>query len=465
MTPPAEVVSINHFILFGISVMRCKSFILSLFIFLAVVSSPARADLTPAILAPSSDVKDIISHFRAEMSALIAQAGGEARVTLMRAFQLSDQLIQSLTTAYADSVNLTFGALDKQQQKAFSDTLSAINEMGKAVRDPVGKGLQLGNTFAAITADVFSWTKKPMVIAYSPSYVAPSSISDTVRIAISGVRLHATGVAAPKLRIKNTDFAPSELTDVSIGFVVPRTVFSEPTKGTGFETGTLTIFRPSGSWIGGQPEQIYFSFLFTVLPNQLGSYTVNTIAIEKKKEEKLLKTEPLSATKNGGGGDVTKECYPPESGYVFDLLRVKTIEDKHTAYKDDDTSPGTNFGKVQIDEGVKTEKKICISVSATTGCTECGAHTEGHLEAWMVRTVDEEKPLTDGPNLLKWEEDPQPIRLKDQAISQIITVRLFDEITRRLPATSRQSLQFLTIEPDPRNNVVFLAPQREWNAR
>ncbi|MBR0868660.1 hypothetical protein ACVIWV_008651 [Bradyrhizobium diazoefficiens] len=191
-------------------------------VFSPAVGGPAKADLTPAILAPTSDVKDIISHFRAEMSALIAQAGGEARVTLMRAFQLSDQLIQSLTTAYADSVKLTFSQLDSQQQKAFGDTLNAINEMNQAVRDPINKGLQLGNTFAAITADVFSWTKKPMVIAYSPSYVAPASISDTVRISISGVRLHAADVAAPKLRMKGLDFTPSEVTDVSLGFLVPR---------------------------------------------------------------------------------------------------------------------------------------------------------------------------------------------------------------------------------------------------
>jgi len=112
-----------------------------------VTTGPVRADLTPAILGNKSDVKDIISHFRAEMSALIAQAGGEARVTLLRAFQLSDQLVQSLTAAYGDSVKLTFGELDQQQQKFFSDTLNAINELGQATRGPIDKGLTLGNTF------------------------------------------------------------------------------------------------------------------------------------------------------------------------------------------------------------------------------------------------------------------------------------------------------------------------------
>src|SRR3954470_16759552 len=96
------------------------TFVLFLFI---LIPWSAKADLTPAILGTKSDVKDIISHFRAEMSALIAQAGGEARLTLMRAFQLSDQLVQSLSTAYGDSLRVTFGELDAQQQKAFSDTL------------------------------------------------------------------------------------------------------------------------------------------------------------------------------------------------------------------------------------------------------------------------------------------------------------------------------------------------------
>ncbi|MEY9697737.1 hypothetical protein ABIF50_003207 [Bradyrhizobium diazoefficiens] len=83
---------------------------------------------------------------------------------------------------------------------------------------------------------------------------------------------------------------------------------------------------------------------------------------------------------------------------MFDLLRVKLVEDKHTAYKDNDTSPGTNYGGINWKDGVKTERNICIEVSAATGCTECGGHTEGHLEAWMVRTVDEEKTFAEGPS-------------------------------------------------------------------
>jgi hypothetical protein len=286
---------------------------LHFFLCLSFTASPAKADLPLAMLGSKSDVKEIISHFRAEMASLIAQAGGEARVTLMRAFQLSDQLVQSLTVAYGDSVKLTFGELDKQQQKAFSDTLNAINEMGQAIRDPVDQALKLGNKFAAITADVLSWTKKPIITAYGPAFVAPAFISDKVRVAIAGVRLHAAGVAPPKLKIKGAEFSPEEFNDVSLGFIVPRSVFTTPTKGTSFEKGVVTLYRPSGSWLPGtRPEAIEFSFLFTILPAELGTYTVSTIELVPRVEEKLLKTEPLSATRNGGGGDVKKDCYVPE---------------------------------------------------------------------------------------------------------------------------------------------------------
>jgi len=280
---------------------------------------------------------------------------------------------------------------------------------------------------------------------------------------ISGVRLHASGVTPPKLKIREIEFIPEEITDVSIGFVVPRSIFSTDSKGTSFEKGVVTLYRPSGSWLT-RPDAIQFSLLFMVLPAELGTYSVSTIESVPRQEEKLFTGNTLIAEKNGGGGQAIPECYVPEQGYKFDLQRVKLVKTKHTAYKDNDTSPGTNAGGIFYHEGVKTDGRICIQVVATTGCTECGAHTEGHLEVVMVRTVYDEKVTAEPAKPLTWQEDVQ-LRLLKNAISQTIVVRLFDEITRRLPATSQKTLQFLTIEPDPRNNSVFLVPQRDWTAR
>jgi hypothetical protein len=69
------------------------------------------------------------------------------------------------------------------------------------------------------------------------------------------------------------------------------------------------------------------------------------------------------------------------------LTTANLIEDKYTAHKDDDTSPGTNDGGIRYYEEMKAEDKICVEVMAHTGCTECGATTEGHLEVDVVRKV------------------------------------------------------------------------------
>jgi hypothetical protein len=98
---------------FGCSLVICAA---------AMVSSfySAQAGM-PAILSDKDDVKDIIDSFRAQMSELIKQAGDETRVTLVRAFQLSETLIGALSTTYDQSLHKTFGELDAQQQKTFQD--------------------------------------------------------------------------------------------------------------------------------------------------------------------------------------------------------------------------------------------------------------------------------------------------------------------------------------------------------
>ena len=419
----------------------------------------------PAILSDKNDVKDIISHFRAEMSALIAQAGGEARVTLLRAFQLSDALINSLSAAYGDAVKLTFGELDKQQQKVFFDAYRLLDETKEAVRTPTDKALKLGNDYAQILADVLSWSKKPMVTGYFPGYIAPTSISDTVRITVVGARLHAADVDNPRLTIGRTDYEPDELTDGSIAFVVPRSAFSMPKNGTTFQRANLTLFRdPSGFWFWKSVKKVTFSMLFNVVPESLGTYSSSMVVLKPTLDTKHIIWPTLSASKGGGGGAEKHDCYVPEAGYKFDLTTARFLETKHTAYKDNDTSPGTNDGTIKYFEDTKTDVRICVQVSAHTGCTECGGTTEGHLEVNIVRTIQVPQPSEIGSKPLGWKDDIS-IPLVENTESHMLTIKLFDEITTITSASSPRTLQFLKIEPDPRNHIVVLRPVRDWAAR
>jgi hypothetical protein len=164
-------------------------------------SSAVLADWKPAILDDDSEVKGLLGTFQDQMSDLIAQAGGEARVTMVRAFQLSNLFLGSLQKAYGDSVHVTFKEIDVLDQKAFIDLRNLLNQMHETVQDPLNHAFQIGDNFTAVAADVLSWSKTPIVVSYKPSYVPPTSISSTVKVIVQGERLHKDDVKPPELRI------------------------------------------------------------------------------------------------------------------------------------------------------------------------------------------------------------------------------------------------------------------------
>lgn len=434
-------------------------------------TSPTIGFDKPAILGGKSDVKDIVSHFRAEMAALIAQAGGEARVTLTRAFQLTDSLINSLSAAYGDAVKITFDELDGQQQKAFLDTAKLIDQMKAAVQEPGEKSIQLGNDATQVLADVLSWSKKPLVTNYFPGYIAPSSISDSIRISVIGSRLHAGRVEQPVLEIGSTKFKPDEVTDRSISFVVARTSFPTPRKGTVFQRATLTMFREAERswWAWWWPfrsfDELKFPLLFTVVPDALGTYEVKrTIRVDSLDRKPYVPAQNAEATKNGGGGYTDTQCYAPAQGYKFDVSTAAVRKTKHTAYKDNDTSPGTNEAQVGFYQDRKSPTEICIFATASTGCKECGGTTHAALEVTQMRTVTTEVPADDPPKPLAWNKEVA-VTLRENAVRQTLIIRLFDEMDRLSSATSPRNLDFLKIEPDLRESVVLLRPQTNWQAK
>ncbi|MCK1586913.1 hypothetical protein [Bradyrhizobium sp. 169] len=431
----------------------------------------ANAQLTrPQVLSEPDHAKDIVSNLRAEMSALVAQAGGEARVGLLRAFQLSDSLVNSLAVAYPDSNNVTFGALDKRQQSILQATSNLINEMKGALRDPVNMGPKLGDDFAALISSLVLSTEIPVVTSYGPGFVPPLSMSDTVRVTVTGARFDVASSLRPKLSVGNSEFIPDEITSRSIGFVVPRAVFAGAKFGTSFQRATMTLYRaPSGwraLWLWSNPEVFSYSLIFTTLPEELGTVTSRATIQQTKVDRIKDRLFPiLTVTKNGGGGAESTDCFVPEPGYKFDVNSASLIETTHTAYKNNDTSSGTNFGGISYKNDVKTEDRICIRVYAATGCTECGATTAGQLKVDMVRNLETQETLPEvGPIQLNWKGDTQ-MPLVEKAVSQKITIRLFNEITRTLDISTPYALPFLNIEADAGSKVLLVRPQIDWTAK
>jgi hypothetical protein len=409
----------------------------------------------PFVIDDKDSVKDVISHFRSEMSSLIAQAGGEARVTLLRAFQLGDSLINALSAAYANSLDRTIGDLNEQQKKAFSDASHLIAQIDDAIKAPADKAITELDKATSVIADIASWSKRPIVTSYAPGFVPPKMVEDRVRILVFGVRLHGTSGREPKLKINKQEFTPDEHTDVSIGFSVPRSVFPSSDNTVAVQNATVAIFHDDSGWWPWnwfRVEEIPFRLVLTVLPESLGRYkTLTTVSVPRVQRDPF-KSRLLSATKNGGGSAADWECYVPKDGFLFDINSATLQETKHTAYKDNDTSPGTNYGRMSYREEMKTERRICPQVTAATGCTACGGTTEGYLHVDLVRTVYDDVSTETETKPLSWKED-------------VIVELIFDAITVVAPATAVKAMQFLKVDPDLQNSVAILRPVRNWAAR
>jgi hypothetical protein len=437
---------------------------LALIITLLMVTSAASAQI-PGVFDPKKDVNDLINTFQARMSGLISQAGGEARVTLVTAFQLSDALIKNLQVTYADSVHVTFDRLDTTQQKAFIDAEKMLDGIDRRIHSTTNKALQDWTDTNEIVADAASlWTSKPLVTSYGPAYIAPSSLMKMIRITIAGVRLHAGDL--PKLAINNMQFDPDEYTDINLSYLVPRDFFPVLESGTSFVEAKL-LFQRGQTWTKfplGKVKSTEFRLLFTVLPENLGSYTM-TRTVNTPREIRQQFTSPtLRAAKDGGGGAEAVDCYVPQDGFKFDLTTARLVETLHLAHKDDDHSAGTNDGGVFYKDNLKIEQRICVKVAAHTGCTECGAVTEGHLQVDMIKSVFDPDTSNSVVKPLTWANDSDE-QLTDNALTQVFHIKLFDEISRIVSATDLQNLPFLTITPDPRNHEVYLRANRDWSGK
>lgn len=150
-------------------------------VFISLQAVPVASAAVLSDLNPKNSVKDIIAAFQNAMAGLIAQAGSETRVSMVRGFQLSDALINSLSAAFADNLSLTFGQLDSQQQKAFTDTRRLILDIEEAVTGSTEGAIRTVDRATAVLADIGSWTKKPMITAYFPSYIDLHLSSRTYR--------------------------------------------------------------------------------------------------------------------------------------------------------------------------------------------------------------------------------------------------------------------------------------------
>jgi hypothetical protein len=118
-----------------------------------------------------------------------------------------------------------------------------------------------------------------------------------------------------------------------------------------------------------------------------------------------------------------------------------------------------NGGWVHVDSTV--DGKVCLHLLARPTEKNTSAETVGGLEVSWSREDEVEQTLDSKTQVLNWLRD-QPLTLAQNAKSQILTITLFGEIERVVPATTPSDLIFLSATPDTRNSTLILAPKRLW---
>lgn len=440
----------------------CRIALMCLTLYVTVTDASVVPEVVTDVLNPKSTVEDIIGKFRSEMSALIAQAGGEARATLTQAYQLADVMVATLQVAYADSLKKTFQELDGQQQKAFQDTYNVLRKIDKGVTQETNQVVYLSDTWATTLNSIANG--RPLIIRYGPNYIQPQGFEGKLRITVQGFNPDREN---PSLKIGTKEFQPNEKFGNQLSFVVSRTDFPFMERRTDFAYAKLTLYD-SRQWLGlGHRRPVSYDLIFLVLPNKLGTYQYQQIVSVPKTE-----TRDWSATIATGRTTTdnaeNEACWSPPNGTIFDLGTVKLDAQVMGWFADGGRDNRYNQGGAKwftqptLSSDNTPTQKICVHLYARPTERNSSAQTQATVSAQTVRDYSEDATTDTGAVELEWDHD-KSLDLNSNAKRSILSIRLFDEISHVLPATSPSDLQYLEITPDTRNGVVILAPQRKWD--
>jgi hypothetical protein len=430
----------------------------ALYVFSLLFSVSALAG--PLDITDTDKIGDLINKFQQALAALVKQAGSEARVTLNSTFQQTDASIQTLAVAYSDSLDKTLGGVDKQQRKAFEDAQKALLNLDAVVKQPLK---DVTDTFVDFNTVVGQITiKKPLISRYTPSNIPPAVANiPQITIAVSGFRMcMGDSVHIPKLTIGNNEIPADECTEGRLSFVVPRSFFSIAVgeKHVGTRNALLKMYYNAAPWYKpwSDIQPVQYGLIFNVLPDTLGTYEYNsTILVPVDVPPKLFRSEPLATYSHEGHSGDVHECYPldPKAGWKYDFQNAK-LQIKKGGNE-------TVGNSITFFDDTKGPYNICIRVTAVITAEEHWSSSSGWLEVNLVR--DSQDFGTRDAKIsgdLGWGDLKLPLHEKPK--SETIAVRLFDELDYSFSATDTTILQYLSIQPDTRNNVVYLRPKKAW---
>jgi hypothetical protein len=458
---------------------------IKLLVLLALLSLlTTRANASFLGITDDAKVKDIISTARAEMAKLVADAGGEARVTMGRAQQLLEALIDTLSAAYSQKLDETFKALDAQQQKAFRDLDQSVENFSNGIVNPtLQKADEITERITTTISTVASWAAKPAVLRYSPSAVIAGSSASPVKLVIKGLNLHkGTWPRSPEIKIGNTKIRADEAIDNRLAFNIPSGLIPARASGIDDMRIELTITVPARFF----SDYYHFSLLVQMLPQQIGDVTLQQSVRWDEIESQYKFTcskdvngafrEITSDRENpanlkdicppivlGGTGSTNtsvahRQCVSSSDGWTLQPLTAKVILDRKQAWfncvnaKPDGRY---NIGVVTVTADAPGGQ-ACFLATASVGDKAHCAQTTAQFRVREQRKVPHEETISQ-TKILRWGMREPFVFDSRAAKARTIGLSLFGDQRKFYSADEAHRVGPVVITPDLRQGMLFIA--------
>lgn len=441
-----------------------------LLLFVAVLvagAAMARAQSDDRRLAAPPTIAEKLVMLHAERAELQAHAGGLARIEMLSSFRTASLLFDALASRYESEREKPFDQLPGARREVFA-RLEAVNAALRAAIDrpgTPGEAAAVSQAASGIPADLewmASFDLSPVILSYTPAFVAPRQPGDAAASGASSDEGAAIEVEVLGLRLTRDRTPPvltigkwrgeAAVTPERLKFVVPRSAIESDAQHPRLVSGVLFLRHDS--------RTVAFQLLFIMIPQQVGSFAVDQKVRSTVPESKTLVSPEILARAPAGEARTVRRCFDPPPEWRFDKNKRRVDIVERLGWIDDIPDETMNSGSVAF---VREDRpsQICVAVVAKAATKTARTATIGRFEATLVRDVATERIVQGKLRTLDWNE-PVRVPFEPGMIEWKLRFRLFDEIDREFEGTPEAAIvptgfPFLQIAVDSDKNLTLRA--------
>ncbi|MBV8393966.1 MAG: hypothetical protein JOY81_12360 [Alphaproteobacteria bacterium] len=276
----------------------------------------------------------------------------------------------------------------------------AAGELALAPRSSARPAAQPATRPAAATAPRLEETAKPAgataagEVPLVPRY-APDFAVRAIRDFPLAIEVAATGFDedAPPILAIGTWQGPATVSPLRLRFSVPRSAFATNAARTGFVTGLLSARR--------RGRMQTFQLLFTVLPDQPGSFALDQKVRTFVPEANTLVSPEILVRAEAGKTRSLRRCFDPPAGQRFDKSQRRIVSIERLGWLGDESDTSLNDGTAEFAQDEKRDQ-VCLVVTAKSANKDARTATIARFEATLVRQTPEERGVQSGVRALDW---------------------------------------------------------------